>query len=264
MTRKLSEAPDEVTEITGQGTQASNHVLPRRASVGHRGPSLDAAAVKDDALATKLYRADLCFFAAARFGKTGSAQSPPQRSSRLRAIRACELAVAQVEPEAPSLDQRLRSFAGVLRTAEEPSADAHPEWRARFDEEWSQLGQEVEAWRAAHPVQPSAVLSESQRLARAAFERGRSIVLSKTVRSGLAEESEVLQFKDSIVALATYGTNHDPDAWITVVEPALEALLREMQGGSGRNLAEQDGSSLLRVFLSVIEAYQRALASQKP
>ena len=208
-------------------------------------------------LAFKVYRADLCFFAAARVRAITAAADgePPSAAGRQRAVHACEMAASQTVPAAPALDKVLASFVELLKGSSAAAA---------FDEEWRRLGREIAAWHAENPVQPSGT-SESERLARVAFERARSIVSRIALESNPAWasegwlQSERAQFKDSIVTLARYGTQNTPEAWITIVEPALEALLRELQGSASGT--DRGNANLMRVFLVLIEANQRAMFS---
>jgi len=212
---------------------------------------------RTNALAFKVYRADLCFFAAARVRMIHASAdaSPPSGAGDKRAIHACEMAASQSEPPAPALDQALAAFVPLVRASAAPAA---------FDEEWRRLGRAIEDRRAANPVPPSGG-SESERLARAAFEHARAIVARIALESNPEWASEAwLQgeralFKDGIVALARYGTQNTPDAWITIVEPALVALLRELQGTPSG--ADKGNANLMRVFLMLIEANQRATSS---
>jgi len=215
------------------------------------------ASAENKALVFKVYRSDLCFFAAARIRsiRPSADASPPSWAGHLRAVHACEMAATQSEPSAPALDKALAAFVPLVKASAPPVA---------FDEEWRHLGHEIEAWRARNPVEPSGD-SESERLARVAFENARAMVARIALESNPAWAFEGwlqaarLQLRESIVALARYGTEHAPDAWITVVEPALEALLRELQEApTGQG---QDDSNLMRVFLILIEAYQRAMTS---
>ena len=247
----------EEEDTSEPGVQQASSPPPSSSARKNSTQTATMAPAKTNALAFKVYRADLCFFAAARVRmlKAHADASPPSGAGDKRAIHACEMAASQSEPPTPALDQALAALVPLVRASAVPEA---------FDEEWRRLGRAIEERRAANPVQPSGG-SESERLARAAFEHARAIVARIALESNPEWASEAwlqgerAQFKDSIVALARYGTQNAPDAWITIVEPALEALLRELQATPSGT--DKGNANLMRVFLMLIEANQRATFS---
>ena len=248
-----------------------------------KSPSVQDGHAAQQSLIFKTYHADLCYFATARLRSLRPESEARAFSlAEKRALRTCARALAQSEPAAPGLDKALRDVQTLLSASKSSDAADKLDRQSRADDDnpaatelstaWRRLGTALGAWRkedAANAAETSTA-GEAEKLARACMEKAR-VLVEDIARANeptvtTLDPAACSDFRASVLALARYGTSHPPDGWTTVVEPALELLLRQLEPQSG--VAARGGASgpattaeVLRVFLTLIEANQRVQSS---
>jgi hypothetical protein len=267
--RRMSCSGEVASRLGDEGESEEHETVGRRGvdrpaigSAPVREKVAEPAAAADRQSLFKAYHAELCLFSVAYLRSLIAESSAPLQvsSARTSATRACDTATAQVRPVTPTLDRSLAALTRLLSHSEDPNALA-------VDEPWKQLARALASWstdeRSRHPSDPS----EGARLGNAAIERARAIVLAVAAdERAWPDPPAQAALRDSVVELARYGSRQPPDAWATVVEPALEGLMREMRIGRGApwdNNLPKDVSrpAVLRAYMALIEARHRAASA---
>jgi hypothetical protein len=136
---------------------------------------------------------------------------------------------------------------------------------AKLDDMSAKLGDAIESWRKAHPVDP-AKMEEGEKLAIAAYTDARDLMLAVNIK-----KSNVQGFKDasgrlekSVEAVKTYATSHPTDPWGKMMAAPLESMLKAAKEADAKVSDKGvDGDTYLMLvnsFVGVIEQKYRALS----
>jgi hypothetical protein len=264
--------PSPSAEPSARATAA-----PAAASSAAQDGGASAVVVHVDPLTLKLYRVDLCLFASLglrhlREAYLASLHGAPPGPGRVpsfdaashvdheRQARTCALAASAKQPPIPEIDGPLASFGPLMGDLAEEIEDGseyyalkqherdafakgkaiHEKLAAHFtklDEGEAALAAGVEAYRAAHPVDPKA-LPEGERAVTLALDAGRALVLALV---GKADRDKVLVPLDGALgaacaALAERAAAHPEDPW-SRAQASIEAF-RKAAGAAAAKPAD--------------------------
>lgn len=135
----------------------------------------------------------------------------------------------------------------------------------KLDEMSDKLAAAVEAWRKAHPADPSK-MDEGEKLANAAYGDARDVMLAVSIK-----KAEVQAFKDatarlekSVEALKAYAKDHGTDQWGKMMAAPLEAMMKAAKEAeskvSEKGVEPDTYLVLVNSFVGVIEQKYRALS----
>ena len=207
------------------------------------------------------------------------------RAPHERNARACTAAMALKEPAMPGVDEALAMFgpfsvelAKDIATAtsyyqrEEYKKDAFAkglelhkkllEEFGKLDEQQDKLGVALDAFRKAHPPDPTKV-DEGEKLTADTFESARKVVMVLTEKKVdlVAYKANVAALDMSVEALKTFSAAHASDTWSKIMAAPFEAFARAAKDAkiTEKGAGAEDFLNLITSFTGLIEARQRGL-----
>jgi hypothetical protein len=210
------------------------------------------------------------------------------RAPHERNARQCTVATTLKEPAMPEIDPALAAFAPYavelaknIAAAQnyyqreefkkdnfEKGKELHKKLVADFeklDELHEKLGAALLAWREKNPPDLSKA-EEGQKVATAAFEDGRAVLLGLIGKKidKEAYRAAVKKLEASAEALKTYGTGHQADPWPKIMSPQADAYLRALKEAepkiTDKGVDPDAFIPVINAFTSLIEAKHRALS----